>query len=80
MMLEGDGLREEGERVLVGMEEKLPHLRTEAEQWVSLPLSQHPMFWHGIPTLHHKDAAMTEQLKEKIMKKVKTFKGEQQPR
>ena len=32
MMLEGDGLREEREGVLVGMEEKLPHLRTEAEQ------------------------------------------------
>ena len=32
MMLEGDGLREEGEEVLVGMEEKLPHLRPEAEQ------------------------------------------------
>ena len=27
-----DGLGEEGERVLVGMEEKLPHLRPEAEQ------------------------------------------------
>ena len=31
-MLEGDGLREEGERVLVGLEEKLPHLGPEAEQ------------------------------------------------
>ena len=41
VMLEDDGLREEGERVLVGMEEKLPHMRPEAEQWVSLPLSQH---------------------------------------
>ena len=32
VMLEGDGLRGEGERVLVGMEEKLPHMRPEAEQ------------------------------------------------